>query len=249
MTRLRVLLAAALAIAAAAAFGAAASGSAGDPPSLVECARDEARRNFTALRDYTCDLTSRRTVWNQDGTLDRENVLVKKVYVKRPDRRKEVFVSGTINGKPAAKGDFWFERLGLDAETNVSDLEVFRAGMETKFRVREEGTTTDGGKTWRVLGFESLDPDKTQLQRGRMMLPADSCVVRRLTGRIVQRMIELNEVDMTVETGEVAPGIWLPTRIVIEGDIHLGWMKRRTYANNEFKNYKVNAGLDDSLFR
>ena len=117
-----------------------------DPLSLLACARAEAERNFHAFTDLQCDMISYRKVRQLDGTLDKDNVLVKKLYFKSPDKKKEVFVSGTMNGKPADKNDFLWERFGMDSTVAFFDIECLRPEMQGYFEIAEEGTSTVGRK-------------------------------------------------------------------------------------------------------
>jgi hypothetical protein len=217
-------------------------------PTLVDCARAEARRNFAAFADFQCDMTSHRLAWKMDGTLDRDVIVVKKLYVK-PPKKKEVFVSATLNGQRVQENDLFFERLGLADATSFSDIEVFRAGNEQRFRVEEEvNPAILFGSPMRVLKFTSLAPGQTNFQSGRMFLPLDSCRVVRLEGVYVQRMIVKNTVDFSANFTLVGANLWLPHEIGIKGVVNLGIVKRRMEAHNTFANYRINTGLTDAFF-
>ena len=77
-----------------------------DVEDLLRNAQSASKRNLSAIRDYECDLKSYRTAWHMDGKPDRDNYLEKKLYVRLPDKKKEVFIKGTMNGEPAEKNDF-----------------------------------------------------------------------------------------------------------------------------------------------
>jgi len=220
-----------------------------DPLSLLACARAEAERNFHAFTDLQCDMISYRKVWQLDGTLDKDNVLVKKLYFKSPDKKKEVFVSGTMNGKPADKNDFLWERFGMDSTVAFFDIECLRPEMQGYFEIAEEGTSTVGGKRMRVLSFKSKDTDKTEMIQGRIVLPPDSCMVNRIEGRMVHKFIQSNEVNFTATFERVTPNVWLPREVKIHGEIKLGPMKRKIFSRNIFSNCRLNTGLDDEIFK
>jgi len=217
--------------------------------SLIDCVKAEAQRNFSSFADYQCDLVSYRKAWQMDGKLDRDNVMKKRWYVKRPNKKKEVFVSGTVNGQPAKEGEFIFEKLGLDSSTSFYDIECFRPGNENNFKLGEGGPAAVEGQTFRVLNLESLAPAKTNLIRGKMYLPVDSCRVARMEGRFLHRAIQKNEVDFKAVFTMVGTNLWLPKEMTIEGQVKMGWMKRKIYSRNEFSNYQINVGLADSLFK
>ena len=214
----------------------------------VTCAKEEAQRNFSSFSDFQCDLTSYRKAWHLDGKLDKDNVLKKQVYVKRPDMRKEVFLSGTLNGKPAEKKAFIWEKLGLAAGLDMIDIECFRKNAAADFTIVDKGIVEQGGQSVRVLRFSSLAPKRTQLLAGHLELPADSCQVTAMTGRVIHKMIQRNEVDFSASFAEVAPGTWLMTEVTIKGQVKLGPLKRRIDARNVFSNYRINTGLTDAFF-
>ncbi len=217
-------------------------------PTVVDCARAEARRNFNAFKDYQCDLTSYRKTWTMDGKMDRDVVVVKKLYVK-PPKKKELFVSGTLNGQAIQENDLYFERLGLADSMSFTDIEVFRAGNENKFQVEQEtNPALLFGTQMRVLKFTSLAPGQTNLQTGRMFLPMDSCRVVRIEGKFVQRTIINNTVDFTATLQPVTAQVWLPMELTVKGIVSLGIMKRRMDTRNIFANYRVNTGLTDAFF-
>lgn len=223
--------------------------SADEEDPLIDCARQEADRNFNrTFSDFSCVVTSYRKVWKLDGRLHKNNVVVKKIYAKQPDKRKQTFLSGTMNGQPAQENDFLYEKFGLDSSTQFFDVECLRADMAGRFRLTKEKTVKENGKTWRVISFASLDPKKTNMQTGRLLLPPNYCSVHRLEGRFVHQLIQRNEVEISAVFGLAAQSTWMPREIRIEGQVALGPLKRRIEARNVFDKYVFDVGLPDSMF-
>ncbi|MDP8223604.1 MAG: hypothetical protein P9L99_09610 [Candidatus Lernaella stagnicola] len=208
--------------------------------SLVDCARQESLRNFSTFKDYTCRIQSHRKVWKTDGVLHKRNYLLKKLLVLQPDKRREVFVEGTLNGEKAEEKDFIFERLGFDKGLDISDIECFRPDAAGRFAFEERPD--------RVIAFRSLAPGKTKLQTGKINLASDSCRVVRISGRFVHRKIVNNEVDFVTTFRPVAKSVWLPSDMSVSGTVNLGIIKRRIEAKKEFLDYRLNVGLTAADF-
>lgn len=244
----RVLVAACLLTAFAAAGLIAVPRSLATSPSVIDCARAESQRNFGEIRDYRCHLVSYRTVWKMNGELDRDNVLRKIVYFRTPNQRKEVFVSGTLNGSPATRNDFLFERFGLDASTSFADIECLSREAGRRFELSAAEDALLDGRRRRVIRFRSTAPGETRLQDGRLLLPVESCAVARLEASMVQRFIVENRVEVQAVFELVSEGVWLPTSIDVRGVASIPLMQRRFHSRNLLTDYRVNAGLDDSVF-
>ncbi|MDP8255357.1 MAG: hypothetical protein P9M14_06380 [Candidatus Alcyoniella australis] len=221
---------------------------AADASTLFQCARQQWQRNQAAYSDYQCTMTSDRKVWHLNGELERHNVLVKRVYFKPPNMRREVFISGTMNDEPAQKKDFIFERLGLDNSLSVGDLELFRIGAEQQFAYEAPGIKTRAGEQFEVLKFRSLQPKKTELQQGRLFLDPDTCMLRRIEGEVINRLVQTNRMKFSMDFSQVRPDVWLPSQMTIEGVVKMVLMKRKTFTRNVFSDYRLDLGLSDELF-
>jgi hypothetical protein len=219
----------------------------------------EANPQQSKLKDYIRDL--HRTVQEKDSTgkIESTTQIEKKQYFKQPDKNFEKFLRATKDGKPVSEKDLQpgmlvssfrkpSEELAEEMMEELKSITMFSPFCKDKFDfklLRED--IIEGNNTW-VL--EALSRSK-ELKVKRVILWIDQGKMRTI--KVEAESIEnpssfVKKIKVSSSLSEVIPGIFLPKATKIETSLSK-ISSKHLETLNEFSNYKINVGLEDSLFQ
>jgi hypothetical protein len=223
---------------------------------LAGLRRAEAARE-AAVREMAYTAEARVIEWRDPGRtqVKRETVSLRRVYVREPDLVHEDYLSMSIDGRPQTEKEMERElakqrRGGRRQGGGEQFLSPFSPEAADLYDFRLLGESSlDGASAWRI-GFEPKEPDQTRFRGTALVARSD---YQPLYVEMAPSELPgvLEEFAMSIRFAPVGAHRF-PARFLMEMRIKVSVLVTLTdrilTIEDRYSDYRLNPGLDDSLF-
>lgn len=207
---------------------------------IVSCAEARTAHTLATVKGYSVRISSQRQGYSLEGKLEEDYRIVKTVTIT-PTSRNEKFEKGEKNGKTADVDDFWMEKLGMSKKYNPEAMNLFSKENKGRYDYVLKGQETLKGRAAWKLAFKVKTEGSQELQRGHVWIDQASCGVVRAEGSFPKVWVT-ERVQADLALTEVQPGLWLPSKQVVDLEVSMPLLKRRAKMIDEYSAYQVRGG-------
>jgi len=209
------------------------------------------------VNDYVCDLHSTKVEKDSTGKVESTTQIDLKSYFKKPDKQVKKFVRASKDGKPVSeknlKPSVFLTPILQPSEELAEQIQremklMLSPLLRDKFVfkiLREENFGEEN--VWVV---EALSRSKDlKLQKSVLWISQTKLRTLKIEAESIENPSPfLKVIQVTSFLSEVQTNIFLPKTTKISFDLRKVSSKH-IETTNEYTHYKINTGLEDSLFR
>jgi len=223
-----------------------------------------------SLTDYVCQSTFMMREPRKDGTAKTVLVQDKTVYFRAPDVEREIFRSVTKKGEVLSPEELAEYQEKADEEARKQSRG--EAAPDDDSSGNKEGTLAfRASAPWDPderdqYTFELLEPDtirsmpayvvrvipreeEEHLVDGTVWFHRDLFEVLKLEFQPAKNPRFVKKARVILDFDEVHPGYWLPVEMKMDVAGGLLFIKKAFQMHQTWREYRINAGLPDSLFQ
>ena len=226
---------------------------------IVTQVRKNATIQQSKVKDYIGDMHSTVQEKDSSGKIESTTQIERKSYFKQPDKSFQKFVRATKDGKPVSQKDLQpgmivasfrkpAEELAEEILQELKSIITLSTSCKDKFDfkfLREE--KIEGNDTWVLEALSKSN--EVKVKKALLWIHQEKMRTIKIDAESIENPSAfVKKIRVSSHLSEITPGIFLPKTTRIETSLSKVSSKHLETLN-EFSTYRINTGLEDSLFQ
>jgi len=214
---------------------------------IIEKTKVKQQKTLDEIQDSICLSTSVYKELRKDGSVKKEVVTKKCIYMKGTDSRYEECLYMSINGKELGKAEMKKKFEDDQGDDREIKLPLTPEG-EGYYNFYLAGSDVYNGLDVWIIEFKAKEK-KDEFVNGSGYVTKDSfdVIYVELAPAKISRLVKGLKVSMTSAHMQ---GYWMPVRFEMDLEIKVSFLYYKHIIIQEtYSEYKLNTGLDDSIFK
>lgn len=190
---------------------------------------------------------------DKDGSIKKDVVIQRRIYMKQQGKRYEEYISVIVDGRTLSKEEAEKEQKEWQKKSKLQEIKM-PLSKEAKgdYDYKLIGSDVFNGMPVWVVQFKAKKEEYGYIN-GKGYLLKDKCdvVYAEFVPAKMPPVIVIKNMNMSLSYSEVQ-GYWLPSRFEMNLEVNakflINMFYRKIKIDDIYTQYKLNTGLQDSLF-